>query len=76
MKPRHVEALVSHWKAREITDMTIRNRLGWIRWVADYVGKAGLIPADNSAFGLLGVHPVGWDILSAPKHTEDFHGVA
>jgi hypothetical protein len=52
LKPRHIEALVSHWKAREITDVTIRNRLGWIRWVADHVGKPGLIPADNSSFGL------------------------
>lgn len=52
LKPRHVEALVAHWKARQITDVTIRNRLGWIRWVGDHVGKPGLIPKDNAVFGL------------------------
>jgi hypothetical protein len=52
LKPRHVEALVAHWKGRQITDETIRNRLGWIRWVGDHVGKPGLIPKDNAVFGL------------------------
>ena len=53
LKPRHIQALVSHWKAREIADVTIRNRLGWLRWVGDHVGKAGLIPKDNAEFGLV-----------------------
>lgn len=52
LKPHHVNALVNHWKATRITDATIRNRLGWLRWTADHVGKPGLIPKDNSAFGL------------------------
>ena len=52
LKPRHIEALVGHWKTREITDETIRNRLGWIRWVGDHIGKGGLIPKDNAEFGL------------------------
>lgn len=52
LKPKHVNVLVDHWKATEISDATIRNRLGWIRWMGDHVGKAGLIPKDNSAFGL------------------------
>lgn len=52
LKPRHVQALVTHWKSGTISDETIRNRLGWLRWVADHVGKSGLIPKDNSGFGL------------------------
>lgn len=52
LKPRHVAALVAHWKAREIADTTIRNRLGWVRWAAGKCGKPGLIPADNTEFGL------------------------
>lgn len=52
LKPRHVEALVAHWKATGISDATIRNRLGWVRWVGDRIAKPGLIPKDNSAFGL------------------------
>jgi integrase len=52
LKPHHVTRLVEHWKATEISDATIRNRLGWVRWAGDHVGKPGLIPKDNSAFGL------------------------
>jgi len=52
LKPKHVDALVGYWKRTKISDATIRNRLGWIRWVGDHVGKEGLIPKDNSAFGL------------------------
>jgi len=52
LKPAHVDALVAHWKRHDIRDATIRNRLGWVRWLAMKAGKPGLIPASNSAFGL------------------------
>lgn len=52
LKPKHVAVLVDHWKATGISDATIRNRMGWIRWTADHIGKSGLIPKDNSEFGL------------------------
>jgi site-specific recombinase XerC len=52
LKPRHIQALVTRWKERSLTDETIRNRLGWLRWVADHTGKPGLIPKDNAVFGL------------------------
>lgn len=52
LAPKHVAALVTSWKAGGITDATIRNRLGWLRWWADKVGKPGLMPRDNEAYGL------------------------
>ena len=52
LKPKHVTALVGHWKAEGITDVTIRNRLGWLRWWAEQINKPGVLPADNAAFGL------------------------
>lgn len=52
LKPRHVQALVKRWKERSIADETIRNRLGWLRWLGDRTGKPGLIPRDNAVFGL------------------------
>jgi integrase len=52
LKPRHVDVLVDHWKGGGIADETIRNRLGWLRWAAEHIGKKGLIPADNASFGL------------------------
>ena len=52
LKPKHVDALVTHWKGEGITDVTIRNRLGWLRWWAEQINKPGLLPAENTAFGL------------------------
>lgn len=52
LKPKHVSALVAFWKAEGVADVTIRNRLGWLRWWAEQINKPGLLPADNSAFGL------------------------
>lgn len=52
LKPKHVTALVSHWKAEGVGDATIRNRLGWLRWWADQINKPGLLPSSNDTFGL------------------------
>ncbi len=52
LAPKHVDALVTSWKAAGIVDATIRNRLGWLRWWAEKAGKPGMIPADNARFGL------------------------
>lgn len=52
LKPKHIDALVGHWKAEGVTDATIRNRLGWARWWAEHINKPGLVPASNERFGL------------------------
>ena len=52
LAPKHVEALVRRWKGAGLTDATIRNRLGWLRWWSDKVGKPGMLPADNARYGL------------------------
>ena len=52
LAPKHALALVRCWKGEGIADATIRNRLGWLRWWAEKVGKPGLIGKDNEAFGL------------------------
>lgn len=52
LAPKHVAALVAKWKADGISDATIRNRLGWVRWWAEKVGKAKMLPTDNATYGL------------------------
>lgn len=52
LKPKHVTALVVRWKAGGIAHATIRNRLGNLRWLAEKIGKPGLLPNSNEAFGL------------------------
>lgn len=52
LKPKHVHALIERWQVNDITTETIRNRLSWLRWWAEKVGKASVIPRDNEAFSL------------------------
>jgi site-specific recombinase XerC len=52
LKPKHVDALVSLWKDRGIGVGTLKNRLSVLRWWAKKVGKADIIAADNSVYGI------------------------
>lgn len=52
LKPKHVAAMVQHWQAAKLKPGTIKNRLSWFRRWAAEVGKAGMIPASNAAFGV------------------------
>ncbi|SOC89914.1 Integrase [Ensifer adhaerens] len=52
LRGKHVQALTGHWKAAGLSDQTIRNRLTWVRWWGYQVGKPGLLPKTNEAFGL------------------------
>jgi site-specific recombinase XerC len=51
LEAEHAWHLVTRWKATGITHPTIRNRLACLRWWAEKVNKAGVIPP-NTAFGL------------------------
>lgn len=48
IKPKHVMALVSHWKGQNIASGTIKNRMSHIRWWADKVGKASVVERNDS----------------------------
>lgn len=48
LKGKHVEALLARWRAEGLSAGTLKNRLAHLRWWAEKVGKAGLIPADNA----------------------------
>lgn len=52
LKPKHVDALVTHWKGTGLSDATIKNRLSWVRWWAMKTRKLGLMPKDNAALGV------------------------
>lgn len=58
LKPKHVEALVEHWRGNAITDATMKNRLAHIRWWAQKVGKPSALPKDNTALGIAHRHYV------------------
>jgi len=52
LKPKHVEALLQHWTAQDLSAGTIKNRMSILRWWAEKINKAGLIPKDNHALGI------------------------
>ena len=52
LKPKHVDALVSLWKDQGLSIGTLKNLLSGLRWWAGHVGKADMIPKDNSAFDI------------------------
>lgn len=52
LKPKHVEALVSHWRDNGLGDATLKNRLAHVRWWAEKVGKSSVVPRDNGALGV------------------------
>jgi site-specific recombinase XerC len=45
LKGRHVWELVGRWQAEGLSADTMKNRLSHLRWWAEKVGKAGVIPA-------------------------------
>jgi len=52
LKGRHVQALLQRWQAEGLSAGTLKNRFAHLRWWAEKVGKAGIIPADNTALGI------------------------
>ena len=52
IKSKHVNALLGYWRSRGISDATMKNRLGWMRWWSMKCSKPGLIPHDNAELGV------------------------
>lgn len=52
IKPKHVEKLVAHWRGSGVSGATIKNRMSWLRWWAEKVRKANVIPRDNADLGI------------------------
>lgn len=52
LKGKHVDALLERWNADNLSAGTIKNRMSHLRWWAEKVGKAGVIPADNAKLGV------------------------
>ena len=52
LKAKHVEALVAEWRRQGLAAGTVKNRMAHLRWWADRIGKAGVVKADNAAYGI------------------------
>ncbi len=47
LKSKHVDALLKRWQTEELSAGTIKNRMAVLRWWAEKIGRAGIIPANN-----------------------------
>ncbi len=52
LRPKHVEALVTHWREKELSAGTIKNRMAVLRWWAEKVGKPNVIARSNAHYGI------------------------
>ncbi len=52
LKPKHVDALVAHWRDQGINVGTLKNRLSALRWWAKKVNKPSIIAKNNGIYGI------------------------
>ena len=52
LKPKHVEALLGHWKREDLSVGTIKNRLAALRWWAQKVDRQNVIARSNAHYGI------------------------
>jgi len=52
LKPKHVVALVERWRASGIAVTTMKNRMAYVRWWAEKVGKQNCVPRTNAELGI------------------------
>jgi len=48
LKGKHIAVLLERWQDQGLSAGTLKNRLAHLRWWAEKVGKAGVIPANNT----------------------------
>jgi hypothetical protein len=52
LKPKHVQALIADWQARELSTGTVKNRMADLRWWAEKTGKPSVLANDNAHYGI------------------------
>jgi hypothetical protein len=52
LKPRHIEALINHWKTLGLSAGTLKNRMSWVRFWAQKIRKSNVVPRENDELGI------------------------
>jgi len=52
LKPKQIQYLLNRWKTEGLSAATIKNRMSHMRWWAEKVNKASVIPRTNSALAI------------------------
>jgi len=52
LKRKHVQALVDHWLAQNLSPGTIKNRMSCLRWWAEKVNRRAVVAGSNDFYGI------------------------
>lgn len=52
LKPKHIDALLGKWQDEKLSSGTIKNRMAHVRWLAERIGKKGIVPQSNADLGI------------------------
>lgn len=52
LKPKHVEALADYWIGQELSPGTLKNRMAFLRWWAEKIGKENIVARSNDEYGI------------------------
>ncbi len=52
LKPKHVAALVNHWKSQDLSTATIKARMSFIRWWSQKINKPNVVARSNEFYGI------------------------
>ena len=52
LKPKHVEALLKHWRRQDLSVGTLKNRIATLRWWAQKVDRQNVIARSNAHYGI------------------------
>ena len=52
LKPKHVEALIKHWRREDLSAGTLKNRMAAMRWWAQKVDRRNVIARSNDHYGI------------------------
>lgn len=52
LKTRHIDALVEHWKAQDLSAGTIKNRMSDLRWLARKIEKHNIVKRTNDEYNI------------------------
>jgi len=76
LKGRHVNALLDRWQSDGLATGTIKNRLAAIRWWAEKVDKASILPRDNATLGIGQRKIVGDESKAVKLSAGDLHRIS
>lgn len=52
IKTKHIEALISHWKDKELSTGTIKNRMSDFRFITKAIGKTNMVADANKTYDI------------------------